>query len=154
MAQLAQAQDPAQTPDQRPDERIFLQPTGPWAAKVMDLEDTLKVFALMGEIMESIFAQEGGFRIAAFVRSLDKQTLVSLLEIATHQEPTWIEENFSFPKALKAVLDFWKRNELDELWGEVSRAGSGLIQKAEPETPAPDGSQSSSTSSEASTAGI
>ena len=142
MAAVAQEENLVRSSDQIPDEKIYLQPTGPWAAKVMNCEDTLKLFALFGEIMEGLFAQEGEMRIASFIRSLDKATLLGLVEIATHQDQEWLDKNFSFPKALKSLLDFWKRNELDELWGEIWRAGRQTVPQVEPETPAPDGSQS------------
>jgi hypothetical protein len=145
VATVAQEQSPAQVPDQVPDEKIYLQPEGPWEAKVMDLGDTLKLFAVVGEVMETVMGQEGGFRIAGFIRSLDQVTLLHLLEIATHQTPEWLEENFSFPNALKSMLDFWKKNDLDELWGEIWGVGRVMAQEVEDEEtekPAPDGSQS------------
>jgi hypothetical protein len=142
VANVAQEQNPIQVQDQVPDEKIYLQPEGPWEAKVMDLGDTLKLFAVVGEVMETVMDQEGGFRIAGFISSLDQVTLLHLLEIATHQTPEWLEEHFSFPQALKSLLDFWKKNDLDELWGEIWGASRVTAQEGQSEEPAPDGSPS------------
>lgn len=126
-----------QTLDQVPDEKIYLESEDPWAPKVLDLEGTLVLLGMIGDIIDEIGGgtlAKGEIRFGKLIRGIKKELLLALVALATKQSPSWVEENFSFLEATKALTGFWKMNQIGELLGEVGLGlGGGTATEEEEE---------------------
>lgn len=120
--------------EQVPDEQIYLESDAPWAPKMLDLGGTLVLLGMIGDVIDEIGAgdlAEGEFRVAKLVRSIEKDTLLQLIALATKQPLQWVEDNFNFPKAVKSLVAFFKMNELGTLLGELGLGLGGGTQEEE-----------------------
>lgn len=119
-----------QTPlvlDTIPDEQIFLRLKEPWAAKPLSLEGTLRLFQIAGDLFGALGSSPDGARFSSLLISMDKNTILTLLELITQQSREWLEKNYNFRKAVKSVVDFWRINELGAMLGELGWEGLAAL---------------------------
>lgn len=124
------------TLEQIPDEKIYLDSDDPWAPKMLDLEGTLQLLGMIGDVIDEIGTgglASGELRVARLIRSLKKESLLQLISLATKQPGEWVEEHFNFVKGTKALLAFWKMNGLGELLGELGLGLGGSEEEQEEE---------------------
>lgn len=142
--------DEVQTPrvlDTISDEQIYLSLKDPWAAKPLDLAGTLRLFQIAGDLVVNLGTSPEETKISALFGKIDKNALLTLLELITQQPSEWLENNYNFRKAVRAVLDFWKINELGALLGELgweglAALGGGTAPAEAENNPIPNGSAS------------
>lgn len=120
--------------DMIPDQEIYLRLEEPWAAKPLDLEGTLRLFQVAGDLFVGIGSDPDVSKVSSLFGRIDKGTILILLELITQQPREWLEENYNFRKAIKVVVDFWRINELGAMLGELGWEGLGKL--AASETPA------------------
>lgn len=121
------------TLEEMPDEKIYLEDSDPWAPKMLNLEGTLRLLAMIGDAVDEIGGgslAQGEMRVARLIRSLQKESLVQLISLATRQDMAWIEENWDFARASMALAGFWKINRIGDLLGQLG-VGLGLGRERE-----------------------
>jgi len=122
-------------PEEVPDHEIYLtREEGPWSAKSLSLEGTLNLINLLGDVIDDLrplMDERESLKIGTFLKALGKTNLLQFLSLAVQQPPEWVEKNFDFPKALKAIRDFWELNRLGEILGLLGWRGLGERGKGE-----------------------
>ena len=123
------------------DEDIFVPEEGEgWKAKPLSLRNTVILVRILSGViaraslkMNKMFAEgdqltEKG--VVEILTLLDPLLVRTVLSIITGQEEDVVEETFTLRKAIRAIMDFWKIEEVDKLLGEVrSLAGNQEFQE-------------------------
>lgn len=138
-----------------------------WVAKPLSLAGTTRIVELFGAIMDDaaqrmelertmaeMVTKEGGPKkvvspIITMIRILgggDK--LTELMSIVTGQSKTWVKKNWNLADATAALTEFFERERLGDVLGNVSRSRDLLLQALRTEKP---GSLESSIDSSSST---
>jgi len=117
------------------DEDIFVPEEGEgWAAKPLSLRNTVVLVRILSEViaraslrMNKMFTEGDQLNekgVIEIIALLDPLLLRTVLSIITGQEEDVVEETFTLRKAIRAIIDFWKIEEVDKLLGEVRRLAS------------------------------
>ena len=123
------------------DEEIFVPEMSEddWTAKPLTLRNTVLLTRLLAEVMAKAVMRAGDFfegdtitedGVVNLLSLLEPETLRLLLAIITGLDEGTVEETFVLRKAISVIIEFWRKEGMSQVLGEVRRlAGNQEFQE-------------------------